>query len=651
MPHTPPYNRLSLATFVSALLGFCVMLCLAACANQGSGPDGGPYDETPPRIVAITPALGSIDNMTKKVTISFDELVKLENASEKVIVSPPQIEMPDIKVAGRKITVALHDSLKPNTTYTIDFSDAIADNNEGNPMGQFTYYFSTGKQLDTMEVAGHVLAANDLEPIKGILVGLHSDTTDTAFTTKPFERVARTDGNGRFCIKGVAHGNYRIYALKDMDSDFKYMRGERIAFSDATITTGSYPDVRFDTLWIDTIRYDTIKVVPYTHYTPDDVVLLAFDEVRTERQLLKATRDEPEWFRVYFTAPSTDIPTIQGLNFDATDAFIEERSAGNDTITYWLRDMQRIPAIDTLQMAYTYLAFDDSTQTNVMRTDTLELIPKNTMARRLKKKEEERKKWEKQLEKRHKRGDYSQETPPVEHLSLNGMQRSRFAPNENIHFTLPEPATHFDTAAFHLFQIKDTLRIAEPLLVQRDSVKLLRYTIMGEWRPGCRYELQIDSAAIVGLSGKVNAPIKTNITIPALDTYGALFLILPDADTNTIVQLIKGKDNVVAQQRIVDGRIDFFYITPSTYYLRAFVDKNGNGQWDTGNYAEGRQAEAVYYFPSPFEVRANWDIEQTWRMKEVPLAQQKPRELVKQREEKKRQSVSRNEQRRRERGQ
>jgi len=249
---------------------------LWGCANPGSGPDGGPYDENPPRIVGMSPALGGKEVNTKKVTIMFDELITVENAQEKVTVSPPQTETPEIKTSGRRISVELSDSLKPNTTYTIDFSDAIVDSNEGNELGNFTYFFSTGQQVDTMEVAGYVLEASNLEPVKGILVGLHSNLADSAFAKIPFDRVARTDGNGHFSIKGVAAGQYRIYALKDMDGDYKYSRGEMLAFNRDTIIPSSFPDIRHDTLWADTVHIDTIKNVPYTHYVPDDVVLLAF---------------------------------------------------------------------------------------------------------------------------------------------------------------------------------------------------------------------------------------------------------------------------------------------------------------------------------------------------------------------------------------
>lgn len=143
------------------------------------------------------------------------------------MVSPPQLETPEIVASGKRIKIELLDSLKPNTTYTIDFSDAITDNNEDNPLGNYTYSFSTGDAIDTLEVSGKVLQAKDLEPVKGILVGLYNDLSDTAFTTKPMLRVSRTDGSGRFVIKGVAPGTYRVYALQDADGNYLSTRRAR----------------------------------------------------------------------------------------------------------------------------------------------------------------------------------------------------------------------------------------------------------------------------------------------------------------------------------------------------------------------------------------------------------------------------------------
>ena len=153
-----------------ALAGMAVLLTLYACARMGS-PDGGWYDETPPRVIGATPEDKATGVKGRKIHIRFNEFIKVDNATENVVVSPPQLEAPEIKAGGKNITVELKDSLKPNTTYTIDFSDAISDNNEGNPLGGYTYTFATGQKIDTLEVSGYVLAAENLEPGKGILVG------------------------------------------------------------------------------------------------------------------------------------------------------------------------------------------------------------------------------------------------------------------------------------------------------------------------------------------------------------------------------------------------------------------------------------------------------------------------------------------------
>lgn len=617
------------AYHLRSLLAFVLCTLMAACANPGAGPDGGPYDETPPRIVGMSPALGQRNVKATRVSILFDELIKIENASEKVIVSPPQMEMPEIKTSGRRITVNLLDSLRDNTTYTVDFSDAIEDTNEGNPLGNFTYFFSTGATLDTMEVAGNVLAAENLEPVKGILVGLHSDTTDTAFVTKPFDRVARTDSRGRFSIKGVAPGTYKVYALKDMDGDFRMSRGEMVAALARPVTTSSFPDVRYDTIWRDTVRYDSIRVIPYTHYLPDDLVLLAFSPASTDRYFLKTQRDVPEWFRVYFTGPSTVVPTVRGLNFDADSLLLEQRSPGNDTITYWLRDVN-IPVVDTLKMAYTYDAYVDTLGHNVMVTDTLELTPKQTMARRHKQEAEAMEKFQKQLERRHKRGDYSQETPPQPMLTMRGRAGSGLTPLQNPVLQFEEPVTAIDTAGIHLLLTVDSASVEAPLELVSPPGPVMELTVRGEWRYGQRYELRVDSAAITGLYGLKNAALKLDLQFGKEDDFGSLFLHLPGADTTATVQLLSSDTKVERQLPAVGGRVDFFYLRPGSYYLRAFYDRNGNGRWDTGDYNLGLEPEEVFYFPTKIEVRANWDIDQTWRLDELPLTRQKPTELIKQ---------------------
>ena len=172
--HSTPPRGASLPHLCRKAQGWCLLLLallLCSCARMGR-PDGGWYDETPPYVVGAVPKDGGTQVSARKIRILFNEFIKLENASEKVVVSPPQMEQPGIKALGKRIDVEIKDSLKPNTTYTVDFSDAISDNNEGNPLGNYTYSFSTGERIDTLQVSGYVLQADNLEPVKGILVGL-----------------------------------------------------------------------------------------------------------------------------------------------------------------------------------------------------------------------------------------------------------------------------------------------------------------------------------------------------------------------------------------------------------------------------------------------------------------------------------------------
>ena len=245
----PLMKMLSIAFLISHF-----SFLISSCARMGN-PDGGWYDEDPPRIVRSTPAEQSTNVTDRKITLYFDEFIKLADPTQSVIVSPPQLEMPEIKATGKRIVVELKDTLKANTTYTIDFSDAISDNNEDNPMGNYTYTFSTGERIDTFEVAGYVLDASNLEPIKGISVGLYDDLADSAFRTKPLQRISRTDGSGRFVIKGVAPGEYRVYALQDADGDFQFkQKSEMLAYSHQTYTPSAKPDIRQDTLWRDSLH-------------------------------------------------------------------------------------------------------------------------------------------------------------------------------------------------------------------------------------------------------------------------------------------------------------------------------------------------------------------------------------------------------------
>ena len=623
---------------------FCIACVIISCARMGS-PDGGWYDDDPPQVLGASPADQATNVKQKKITIYFDEYIKLEDATNKVIVSPPQLEMPDIKTAGKKIVVELKDTLKENTTYTIDFSDAISDNNEGNPMGNYTYSFSTGEQIDTFEVSGYVLDASNLEPVKGISVGLYDDLADSAFKTKPLMRVSRTDGSGHFVVKGVAPGTYRVYALQENDGDFRFtQKSEMIAFSHDTFEPSSKPDTRTDTVWRDSLHIDALLKVPYTHFLPDDITLLAFTHLQTDRLLLKMERAEPNKFSLYFTYGDSLLPEIKGLNFNADSAFVIEANERRDTIHYWLRDTMLVNT-DTLQMDITY-QMTDTLGNLVLHTDSaLEAPAKIPYEKRMKEQAKEVEKWQKEQEKKKKRGEKYDSIYPVKFLEPKYNVPSQMDPDKKILVEMPVPLMHCDTSAVHLYSQIDSLWYKSECEFRPVENNIRQYEILADWRPGLEYSLEIDSAAFVSIYGLVSKPFKQGIKVKSTEEYSSLVFSISGVDvidTTIVVQMLGNSDTMIRETRVNGGKARFNYVAPGKYYFRAYIDANGNGKWDTGDYDADRQAESVYYYPKEIECKEKWDVTESWNLTSTPRFKQKPQAITKQKPEKAKQLKNRN---------
>lgn len=621
-----------------------LMIVVYSCASMGN-PDGGPYDEEPPKFVRSTPKPFAINSKEKKVTIEFDEFIKLEKAAEKVVVSPPQLEQPEIKASGRKVVVGLVDSLRPNTTYTIDFADAIVDNNEGNPLGNYAFTFSTGTTIDTMEVSGTVLSASDLEPVKNIQVGLHSDLSDSAFMKKPFDRVSRTDSRGHFSIRGIAPGKYRIYALMDGNQNYLFdSKTEMIAFSDSIIIPAMEDAMRQDTIWKDSLIIDTIKSVGYTRFLPDDIILRAFKEENDRQYLTRSERDKENHFVLTFSARADTLPTLKGLNFDERDAFIIEKTDRNDSICYWIKD-SLIYQMDTLEIQMDYLA-TDTLDRLVPQTDTLFLANKLTRAEREKLEAKAAEEKEKERKKKEKKGEKI-EPEPTKFLTLNVDAPSAFDLDRNVYLSFDEPVASIDTAAIHMEIKKDSLWEEIPFLFVSDSVLPRKYEILAEWEPEKEYQLSIDSMAFKGVYGLHTNKVKQTMKVKKLNEYGTILLNITGADSTAVVELLDGSGKVLRQQRITpQNTADFYYLNPGTkFYIRLFNDRNGNGVWDTGKYSEHLQPEEVYYFPKVWEMKANFDFEENWNINAVPVEKQKLDEIKKQKPEETKKIQDRNKER------
>lgn len=592
---------------------------LYSCANIGH-PDGGPKDVTPPRFLSSNPKPEALNNTKKKIVLLFDEFIKIENASEKVVVSPPQLLQPEIKASGKKISIDLLDSLKSNTTYTIDFSDAILDNNEGNPLGNFSYSFSTGNKIDTLQVSGTVLEASNLEPVKGILVGLHSDLNDSAFVKLPFCRLSRTDSRGHFVIKGIAPGKYHIYALLDADQNFAFnQKNEEIAFDDSLIIPTHEPSIRMDTSWVDSVTYDTVYQRPVTRYMPDNILLRAFKEDVHSQYLVKSERLTPNKFTFYFSDRADTLPTLKGLNFDEKNAFIIESNSLNDTINYWIKD-SLLYKKDTLSMSLSYL-YTDTLNKLVPRTDTLNLRAKQKMINEDKVKDDSHK------GKKKKKGDKELQTL---FLPVNVHAPSSMDIYDYITLNFGEPVAMYDSTAIHLSEKVDSLWKPVPFQFERDSVNHRIFNLFYNWAPKGEYEFTVDSMAFHGYYGTFTDKIKQDFKVRGEDEYFSLHFNISGVDTTAFMELLSTQDKVVRRREVKKGVADFYFLNPGKYAARLIVDRNNNGVWDTGDYEKKLQPETVYYFPRILEYKALWDITQPWNVKERAADKQKPEELKKQ---------------------
>lgn len=655
---------------VKYLIFLLTIASVASCARMGA-PDGGWYDETPPRVVSTYPSDRGINSKSNKVIINFDEYIKLENASEKVVISPPQAEMPEINAAGRRIIVELKDQLKDNTTYTIDFSDAIVDNNEGNPLGNYTYSFSTGNQIDTLEVSGTVLAAENLEPVKGTLVGLYklSDNQldsikngtpvsefDWMFSQEPLLRVSRTDSRGHFVIRGIAPGSYRVVALTDMDGNFMYSQAaEAIGYNYDIVVPTCAPDMRQDTIWSDTIHIRDIKQVPYTHFRPDNIVLRQFVKEQVDRFFLKTERKEANMFQLFFSGPSHMLPQIKGLNFDETDAFVVEYTPKLDTITYWIKDSALIN-MDTLRVIVNYDATDSLGSLAVVN-DTSEILSKQPYEKRQKQLKKEIEEWKKNLEKKRKRGEEVTDTiyrsKPLEPKYEFNQQ---IASDQSIYINIPTPIAKIDTSAIHLYIKQDDKWYNDRFALrqrQTENATPRNLEIIAEWRAGAEYSFEVDTLAFTDIYGNTSNPYKSGIKVKTEDEFSSLFVKphYPDMDSlSIIIQMIDNSEKVIKQSLVIDGTAEFYYVVPGDYYLRAIIDTNNNGKWDTGNFDENLQPEEVYYYSEKVSCREKWDVTREWNLQDRPLDKQKPGAITKQKADKQKTIKQRNADRARELG-
>ncbi len=593
-----------------------------SCANIGN-PSGGPIDKTPPIFMRSNPTPNAVNVKDRKIEIFFDEIVTLKDPSTKIIVSPAQTEMPRMSALGRKVTVELVDSLLPNTTYTIDFSNSIQDNNEGNAIDNFAFAFSTGSVIDSMRVSGYVLDSRTLEPMQSVVVGLQSNLADSAFHKEKLQRVALTNDRGQFTIRNVSPGSYHIFALKDLDRDYKFGNPtEDIAFLDSIIVPSIGSREAADTVYNDLNEIDTIMRATRPAYFPNDILLSMFNEDRKSQYLANNLRVDSTRISLTFAAASDTLPSLSivGRNDVPDQWYTLERSQTNDTLTYWIRPPHLVSA-DTLIVATTYLRTDTASNLS-WGTDTLKFTFQRQKAKKKKKNEET---------------DSLEQIRFMElHPLANGTQEV-YAP---LLLQTGTPIERYSREAFHLqrkLQNDTTFYPAEiKSIALRDSTLNRRDLMLKvDWEPGAAYTLAVDSLAMTDIYGLQTKPLKVDFNVRKMEEYGNIVFNIPEVRDSAIVELLDGTEKIVLRAPVKSHRAELLNLLPGKYYARLFIDRNGNGKYDTGNYDMHLQPEETVYYPGAINLKKNWDVEQTWDIYATPIDKQKPEAIKKNKPERK----------------
>ncbi len=579
---------------------FCTALILKSCANMAQGPTGGLKDETPPEFVGSTPSPHAVNFRKNRIEIEFNEYIILDNPAKNLVVSPTQDVFPVAKGNGRKVMVELKDSLLENTTYTIDFGNSIVDNNEKNPFPEFVFSFSTGQAIDTLEISGTVLNAENLAPVSGIYAGVHLKPEDSIFTSRKLERVTRTNLQGNFTLRNLAGMPYRVYALEDGNNNYFFDQiTEGIAVQEEIVIPRTEMQIQKDT-----VAGDSVVMRDVLRYLPDSLLLRLYKEENTRQYYIKSERNEAWKFTLYFRNFTKKLPGIIPVNFEGEDWFLSEPSVTRDTLVYWIKD-SLIFKQDTLRFAIDYEK-TDSLEKLVPVRDTLTLIYKEKELSRREKKENEGK------------------TVFTNELALPSTVEIYDKPV----IEWERPLTSFGKENIVLMVKKDTVWNDLDFSIEPDTQRNLRsYSIIAGFEPEKEYKMWIDSASVTDIFGFHNDKIEAKFKIRSKEEYSNFFVVLKNAPEKAFVQLLNKNDQPVMQSSVIEGKATFQYVNPGEYFLRLIEDRNENGRWDTGNFKAKIQPEQVFYYHQKIKLRVNWDVEEEWDVTALPLQMQRPQEL------------------------
>ena len=590
------------STFLKIVAIFFLAIIAYSCANVAA-PTGGPKDVAPPIIIKEIPEKGAVNFDKNKIRVYFNEFVKLKDLNSQFISSPPLNKPPKAVLKGKSVIFSFEDTLLENTTYNLNFGNAIVDVNESNAYVNYYFAFSTGDYIDSLQVSGILVNANDLKPVKDVLVLLYDNKIfyDSIMYFDLPSYIGKTDKFGSFNISYMRSGKYKIFALKDLNKNRIFdLPNENIAFIDSFIIPEVRAELQVDTVKLDTLGNDTIVTKKIIHYTPDSVKLFLFEEENHNQYLISSSRSIREKFIFIFNEKLDNKFKITGINVDLSNCIYTEPSVTGDTLNVWVTD-STIYSNDTIKIKFDYLATDTLGKMSMIN-DTIKLVYKKPKVFKKKKT---------------KKNVKSNTENPKINVYFNVKNGGKLGLNNQLSFTSNIPVNNVDESKIHLFVNEKDKFIPIKFTLRQDSIIKRKQYVNFNIEEEKKYKLLIDTNTFDNSYNLLNDTIIKTFSAQSLAYYGKILLNITNINQSVIIQLLSVKDEVLREFYInSEQKITIDYLPANTYKLKLIYDKNNNKKWDTGKYLEGKQPEKIKFYKETIKVRANWDVELNWNIKE-----------------------------------
>ena len=603
------------------LIGLLLTLSaiLWGCAKINS-PTGGPRDRRPPVVVESVPQNGAKNFKGKKIIITFDEFITLEQINEKFMVSPPLAEKPEIFLRGKNLNITFKEELRDSTTYSLNFQDAIRDLNEGNIYNNYQFVFSTGSVIDSLSVMGRVFTAFSLEIPENTSILLYRNLADSAVKTLLPDYISRTDQTGSFRVNNMRPGNYRIYALKDIDNSKNYNQvEEEFAFQDSVITVtpeNNYLPVKDTASLIVEKDPSAVKAprgapsdktqkpaLPVPEPVEGGEILILFAAEGTEYYLTGSGRKLAYHMIYTLSLPPDTMDFNISIPDAAQDSYFVERNENKDTLNVWLTDsslfsQQQITSIVNFP-------FTDTTGIVVNKEDTIQM---------------------RFMTPRKPRGAVAKTPLQVTYNMRGGVLK----PGQQMILTSQTPLRQPDTSLIKFYETADKNQILVPYELNRDPNTSLRYIVNAKLQAGKKYLFIADSAAFSNIYGEYTDSTGIRFSVPEANAFGELTLNIKEVNSPLIIQLLTKEEKVLTEKYVnADGKVVFPLLDKGFYRLRAIFDMNNDRKWTTGDFSKGRQPEPVSFYRDEIEVKTDWKVENDWVPGIKKLKDEKLRSLKK----------------------